>query len=63
MSEHGGWLGGWLARICSPSTYHPLPCPSRLQTLAMRLAALLLRVLARLGFAPKAEEVSQYLEM
>ncbi|XP_028726796.1 uncharacterized aarF domain-containing protein kinase 5 isoform X2 [Peromyscus leucopus] len=35
----------------------------RLQTLAMRLAALLLRVLARLGFAPKAEEVSQYLEM
>ncbi|XP_059102899.1 uncharacterized aarF domain-containing protein kinase 5 isoform X2 [Peromyscus eremicus] len=35
----------------------------RLQTLAMRLTALLLRVLARLGFAPKAEEVSQYLEM
>lgn len=29
----------------------------------MRLTAILLRVLARLGFAPKAEEVSQYLEM
>lgn len=29
----------------------------------MRLTALLLHVLARLGFAPKAEEVSQYLEM
>ncbi|XP_050000873.1 uncharacterized aarF domain-containing protein kinase 5 isoform X4 [Alexandromys fortis] len=35
----------------------------RLETLAMRLTAILLRVLARLGFAPKAEEVSQYLEM
>lgn len=29
----------------------------------MRLTALLLRVLGRLGFAPKAEEVYQYLEM
>lgn len=29
----------------------------------MRLTALLLRVLARLGLAPQAEEVSQYLEM
>lgn len=29
----------------------------------MRLTALLLRVLARLGFAPKAKDVSQYLEM
>lgn len=29
----------------------------------MRLTALLLRLLARLGFAPQAEEVSQYLEM
>ncbi|KAH0518803.1 putative aarF domain-containing protein kinase 5 [Microtus ochrogaster] len=35
----------------------------RLETLAMRLTAILLRVLARLGFAPEAEEVSQYLEM
>lgn len=35
----------------------------RLETLAMRLTALLLRVLARLGLAPQAEEVSQYLEM
>ncbi|XP_075815782.1 putative aarF domain-containing protein kinase 5 [Microtus pennsylvanicus] len=35
----------------------------RLETLAMRLTAILFRVLARLGFAPKAEEVSQYLEM
>ncbi|KAK7801228.1 hypothetical protein U0070_015405, partial [Myodes glareolus] len=34
----------------------------RLETLAMRLTALLLRVLARLGLAPQAEEVSQYLE-
>lgn len=29
----------------------------------MRLTALLFRVLARLGFVPKAEEVYQYLEM
>ncbi|KAL6081279.1 hypothetical protein STEG23_037560 [Scotinomys teguina] len=35
----------------------------RLETLAMRLTAFLLRVLARLGFVPKAEEVYQYLEM
>lgn len=37
----------------------------RLEILAMRLTALMLRVLVRLGFAPKAEaeEVYQYLEM
>ncbi|XP_060245188.1 uncharacterized aarF domain-containing protein kinase 5 isoform X3 [Meriones unguiculatus] len=35
----------------------------RLETLIMRLTALLLRALVRLGFAPKAKEVYQYLEM
>ncbi|XP_051015777.1 uncharacterized aarF domain-containing protein kinase 5 isoform X2 [Acomys russatus] len=35
----------------------------RLETLIMRLTALLLRVLVRLGFVSKAEEVYQYLEM
>lgn len=36
-----------------------------MEILAMRFTALMLRVLVRLGFAPKAEaeEVYQYLEM
>lgn len=37
----------------------------RLEILAMRFTALMLRVMVRLGFAPKAEteEVYQFLEM
>ncbi|XP_039109976.1 uncharacterized aarF domain-containing protein kinase 5 isoform X2 [Hyaena hyaena] len=34
----------------------------RLETLAMRLTALLVRLLAHLGFLPEAQELSQYLE-
>lgn len=63
MSEHGGWMGGWPGS--APHQLMAFHLPSRLEILAMRLTALMLRVLVRLGFTPKAEaeEVYQYLEM
>lgn len=55
----GAWPGS------APHQLMAFHLPSRLEILAMRLTALMLRVLVRLGFTPKAEaeEVYQYLEM
>lgn len=61
MSGHVVLVGGGHG----PSLHQPVTptLPShRLETLAMRLTALLVRVLVHLGLVPQAEEFYQYLE-
>lgn len=61
MSWHVG-VGGPEARAHSPPTC-PTPTPHRLETLSMRLTALLVRVLVYLGIVPDTKEgLSKYLE-
>jgi hypothetical protein len=56
-----GWLSGWPG-ASSPPACDPLHLHPRLETLAMRLTALLVRVLVHLGLLPQTEELYQYLE-
>lgn len=54
--------GGREARAHSTHTCPPRPPPHRLETLSMRLTALLVRVLVYLGIMPDTEGLSKYLE-
>lgn len=58
----GGRHPGPLPETCSPPTCDPSALPPRLETLSMRLTALLVRLLVHLGLLPETQGLSEYLE-
>ena len=55
-------MGLWGGQCLLPTDLHPSTCLPRLETLSMRLTALLVRALVHLGLMPQTEGLNEYLE-